>query len=595
MKKFLATLLALILILGCGTTVFATPQENEGEIETTETEESPFKSLAQIDTKLIGAPTVIENIATAENLTNLNDSPSMQGAWLDIGKSKNLDAVALKDDKIALSYFMTCMETTVPILKIDNKKTAESVYYYLLEERATDYIIASKDSKVLEFFGSQETENALLAYIANPKDKPEKIAKTANTVGANICVLEKADRETVTYLQNRFLSVILFSEDLNTRDSVDAAADCGANGVVVNSANDTYKLYEKVKKTTYIRKPLIIANQVMLSTKEATNTLEDLKKAYKAGADSAQINIKLNSEEELVCWWNSEDSEKSTTFKDVCSLLLKQDPHKTLILKITENDTKLIKKIKSVTKSQKVLDRILINTADGDVITTCKELIPQVGFFKTYTEDELPYLTDLFYRGIIKAVVIESTEGEEIEKETSKAIKTAGKSGAVLITTDYADLGNDFKESIKFKNTLDIFGDIEVTKISINKITLELRTGKTKTLKATTQPHNATNKTVTFVSSNPKVATVDKNGLVTAKRGGEAVITATAEGGKFVTCVVTVKGYLPLILLISLILVLIGLGIYFFKIKKVKIKIKKIKLPTFKRKENDTKTKPKHF
>ena len=128
MKKLLATLLALILILGCGATVFATtPQENDGE-STTEEAESPFKSLAQINTKLIGAPTVIENIATAENLINLNDTPVMQGAWLDIGKAKNLDAVPLKGDKVALSYFMTCMESTIPILKIDNKKTAESVF-----------------------------------------------------------------------------------------------------------------------------------------------------------------------------------------------------------------------------------------------------------------------------------------------------------------------------------------------------------------------------------------------------------------------------------------------------------------------------------
>ena len=475
MRKLLATLLALVLILSCGATVFAVPLQ-EGDVESvTEEVESPFKSLAQINTKLIGAPTVIENIATAENLTNLGDTPVMQGAWLDIGKSKNLDAIPLKDDKVALSYFLTCMESTLPILKIDNKKTAESVYYYLLEERATDYIIASKDSKVLEYFGSKETENVVLAYIAGPKESPEKIVKEANSVGTNICVLESADRETVTYLQNRFLSVILFNQQSNTRDSVDAAADCGANGVVVSSAADTYKLYEKVKKTTYIRKPLIIANQVMLSTKEATNTLEDLKKAYKAGADSTKVNIKLNSENEVVCWWDSKTDEKSTTFKEICTLLSKQDPNKTLILEIEQGDTDLIKEIKSVAKKQKVLDRILINTPDQDTITICREEIPEVGFFKTYTEEEISYLPDLLYRGIIKAVLIEKAEGEEIEKEVSSAIKTVAKSGALLIATDYADLGNTFKKSIKFKNTLDIFGDIEVAKISINKITITIR------------------------------------------------------------------------------------------------------------------------
>lgn len=587
MKKLLATLLALILILGCGATVFATtPQENDGE-STTEEAESPFKSLAEIDTKLIGAPTVIENIATAENLINLNDTPVMQGAWLDIGKAKNLDAVPLKDDKVALSYFMTCMESTIPILKIDNKKTAESVYYYLLEEQATDYIIASENDKVLEFFGSKETENVVLAYIANSKDSPEKIAQTANRLGANICVLQTADRETAKYLQNRFLSLILFNQDLNTRDSVDAAADCGSNGVVVNSAEETYKLYEKVNKATYLRKPLIISNSVMLSTKEATNTLEDLKKAYKAGADSTKVNIKLDSEKELVCWWDSKTDEKATTFKEICTLLSKQDPFKTLILKIEQGDTDLIKEIKSVAKKQNVLDRILIDTTDEAIITTCKDMIPEVGFFKTYTQEEISYLPDLLHRGIIKALLVEEpngeeTEGEDVESETLKAIKKVAKSGAVLITTDYADLGETFRKSLKLKNPLDIFGPIEVTKISISKIKIELRTGKTKTLKATVEPENATYKKVTWKSSNPKVATVDENGLVTAKRGGEAVITVAAEGGKFVTCVVTVKGYLLLIIIIILSLGLIGAGFYLFKFKKIKIDLKKIKLPNLK-------------
>ncbi len=610
MKRLLATLLSLSLIFGFGVNVFAAPlQEGDGEILTEEIEENPLRPLTQIDTKLVGAPTVIENIATTENLINLNDTPVMQGAWLDIGKAKDMDAVPLKGDKVALSYFMTCMEKTIPILKIDNAKTAESAYYYLLDEHATDYIVASKSTAVLEFFGSQETENVFLAYIAKPKEKAQKIAETANSVGANICILETADRETVEYLQSRFLSVTLFSKKLNTRDGLDVAVNCGANGVVVNSAEETYKLYEKVKKTTHIRKPFIISNQVVFGSEEATFSLKDLKKVYKNGADSVKVNIKLNSENNLICWWNSSDTQKATTFKEICAFLSKQETTKTLILKIEQGDTDLIKKIKSTAKKEDALDRILIDTTDEAVKTSCREIIPQAGFFKTYGQEENDYITDLLYRGVLKAVLIketenettesEITEGEEAEENPQKSpldsLKTTAKSGAVLIATDYPNLNNSFKKSIKLKSPLDIFGPVEVTKISINKITLELRPGKTKTLKATIEPDNATYKTVTFKSDNPKVASVDKNGVVTANRGGKAVITATAKGGKFVTCVVTVKGYLPLILTITLILVLIGLGIYFFKIKKVKIKIKKIKLPTFKRKENDTKTKPKHF
>lgn len=63
--------------------------------------------------------------------------------------------------------------------------------------------------------------------------------------------------------------------------------------------------------------------------------------------------------------------------------------------------------------------------------------------------------------------------------------------------------------------------------------------GQTGTLTATVKPDNATNKTVTWTTSNDKVATV-ANGVVTAVGKGTATITAAA-GGKTATCTVTVK------------------------------------------------------
>ena len=55
-------------------------------------------------------------------------------------------------------------------------------------------------------------------------------------------------------------------------------------------------------------------------------------------------------------------------------------------------------------------------------------------------------------------------------------------------------------------------------------------------------PANATNKKVTWKSSNAAVATVDANGKVTGVKAGEATITVTTEdGGKTATCKVTVN------------------------------------------------------
>lgn len=80
-----------------------------------------------------------------------------------------------------------------------------------------------------------------------------------------------------------------------------------------------------------------------------------------------------------------------------------------------------------------------------------------------------------------------------------------------------------------------------VTGVSLNKTELALEVGETGTLTATVAPTNATNKGVTWSSSNNEIATVD-NGVVTAVSAGEAIITVTTEdGAKTATCKVTVN------------------------------------------------------
>ena len=81
---------------------------------------------------------------------------------------------------------------------------------------------------------------------------------------------------------------------------------------------------------------------------------------------------------------------------------------------------------------------------------------------------------------------------------------------------------------------------VAVESITLDKSSLELTEGETATLVATVKPDNATNKTVTWSSSNASVASVDANGTVTAVAEGTATITAKA-GDKTATCTVTVK------------------------------------------------------
>ncbi|SHE28168.1 S-layer homology domain-containing protein [Desulfofundulus australicus DSM 11792] len=83
---------------------------------------------------------------------------------------------------------------------------------------------------------------------------------------------------------------------------------------------------------------------------------------------------------------------------------------------------------------------------------------------------------------------------------------------------------------------------IPVTGVTLDKTSLTMNVGESYQLKATVSPDNATNKNVTWSSSNPDVAAVDNTGKVTAVAAGTATITVkTVDGGKTATCVVTVS------------------------------------------------------
>lgn len=82
---------------------------------------------------------------------------------------------------------------------------------------------------------------------------------------------------------------------------------------------------------------------------------------------------------------------------------------------------------------------------------------------------------------------------------------------------------------------------VAVTGVSLNKQTLSMVEGDSETLTATVAPSNATNKAVSWKSSDASVASVDNSGKVTAVKAGSATITVTTtDGSKTATCSVTV-------------------------------------------------------
>ena len=108
--------------------------------------------------------------------------------------------------------------------------------------------------------------------------------------------------------------------------------------------------------------------------------------------------------------------------------------------------------------------------------------------------------------------------------------------GDVTITVTTQDGNKSDTATVTVKKAV-----VNVTGVTLDKTTLSLQEGDTGNLVATVAPSTATDKTVTFASSDAAIATVDNTGKVTAVKPGAADITVTTkDGSKTAKCELTV-------------------------------------------------------
>ncbi len=130
-----------------------------------------------------------------------------------------------------------------------------------------------------------------------------------------------------------------------------------------------------------------------------------------------------------------------------------------------------------------------------------------------------------------------SNNAEVAYYDDTKAQVVAKSVGDAELTATSVDGG--FKAVLK----VSVKDKIEVISITL-PATESVEVGKTKTLTVTFNPTNATDKTLTWTSSNPAVAKVAA-GVVTGVAAGTAIITATSANGKPASCTVTVTTPTP--------------------------------------------------
>lgn len=193
--------------------------------------------------------------------------------------------------------------------------------------------------------------------------------------------------------------------------------------------------------------------------------------------------------------------------------------------------------------------KVTAATAGGKTATKEITVEPLVPVEKIKLDSEMTVTTsglhELEYTIEPANASIQDLEWESTDEAVAKVQYSSGryvlyayKNGTTTITATATD-GSGVTASCEV--TVNI--NYPVQGISLNHDAKTFtKAGETLQLTATIYPDSATNKTVTWKSSDEKVATVDESGLVTAVGNGTANITATTEDGNYTaTCKVTVE------------------------------------------------------
>jgi uncharacterized protein YjdB len=131
------------------------------------------------------------------------------------------------------------------------------------------------------------------------------------------------------------------------------------------------------------------------------------------------------------------------------------------------------------------------------------------------------------------------------ENASNKAVTWASSNPMVATVVNGKIFALSEGTAIIFAGTLDgnkiatctLVVVIPVSEVVLNRTVDTLYVGHTTSLQATVLPSDATNRNVTWTSSNNNIATVDENGIITALSSGNTVITVTTQdGNKTATC-----------------------------------------------------------
>ena len=127
-----------------------------------------------------------------------------------------------------------------------------------------------------------------------------------------------------------------------------------------------------------------------------------------------------------------------------------------------------------------------------------------------------------------------SSSDESIVEVTSTGKLTAKKPGTATITVKA-------NNGVKSETEVVVIESIKIKSIKLTPSKISINKNKTATIKAEIDPKNATDKTLTWTSSDDSIVVVNDKGKIVTKKYGNATITVSSKHGVTAKCEVTVE------------------------------------------------------
>jgi|GEM_PF-607886 len=186
-------------------------------------------------------------------------------------------------------------------------------------------------------------------------------------------------------------------------------------------------------------------------------------------------------------------------------------------------------------------------TDDGGLTATCLVTIQYVGVASIAVTPETASVGAGLTRQLNALVLpLDATNPAIVWSSSDEDVATVSDTGLVTVSADAtsgqtATITATSVENAGISDTCGVTVVVAVTGVALNKPSTTIAVGAAEQLSATVAPAGATDKSLTWETSDSSIASVSTSGLVSGVAPGNATITArTVDGGFSATCAVTV-------------------------------------------------------